>query len=57
MKTNAIGLWTKDTRLTIRMNEAVRAAIATAAVEDKRTMADVVSEVLANWAVSREISK
>ena len=27
MKTNAVGLWTKGTRLTIRMNEAVRAAV------------------------------
>jgi hypothetical protein len=46
----------KGTRLTIRMNEAVPAAVASAAVEDKRTMAEVVSEVLAGWAVRRELA-
>jgi hypothetical protein len=57
MKTNAVGLWTKGARLTIRMNEAVRTAVASAAVEDKRTMAEVVSEVLAGWAVKRELAR
>jgi hypothetical protein len=36
------------------MNEAVRAAVAAAAVEDKRTTAEVVSEVLTGWAIKRD---
>jgi hypothetical protein len=32
----------------------VRAAIAAAAIEDERTMAEIVSSVLSAWAVDRE---
>lgn len=54
MKANTVGLWTKGTGLTIRMIEAVRAAVAAVAVEDKRAMAEVVSEVLTGWAIKRD---
>jgi uncharacterized protein (DUF1778 family) len=54
MKLNRLGNWQKETRLTIRLTESVRDAIAKAAVEDGRSMAQTVTGVLTAWCIARE---
>jgi hypothetical protein len=57
MKQNRLGNWTKGTRLTVRLTESVRDAIADAAIENRRSMADTVTGVLTQWCVAREVGR
>jgi hypothetical protein len=57
MRVNRLGNWQKETRLTVRLPASVRTAIAEAAVEDRRTMAQTMAGVLTAWCVAREIER
>jgi hypothetical protein len=54
MKTNALGNWLKDSRITIRMPEAVRDVLDRVAVESRSSAAEVALNVLTDWAVRTE---
>jgi hypothetical protein len=55
MKKNSLGNWTKGKRLTIRLTEGLLETLTAAAVEERRTVAEIATAALLDWAIDREV--
>jgi hypothetical protein len=57
MKRNHLGFWQKESRVTVRMPEPLRAMIAEAAIEERRSMAEVIAAGLFDYLWRRKVEK
>jgi hypothetical protein len=51
------GTWKRDQRITLRLNENMAAEVAAAATADRRTVAETILNIVADWIVEREIAR
>jgi hypothetical protein len=47
------GTWKRDHSVMVRLNEAVHAEVAMASAESRQTVAEIIANKLADWAVRR----
>jgi predicted regulator of amino acid metabolism with ACT domain len=57
MKITRHGTWVRDQKIMVRLNEIMQAEIAAAAAEDRRTVAETILNIVADWIVDREIAR
>ena len=57
MKQNHLGFFTKGTRMTIRMTEPLREALAEAAIEERDSMAEVAALAIFDSLWRRQVKK
>jgi hypothetical protein len=54
MEVTKLGDWRRNPWVMLRLNEAMRAEVAWAAAEDRRTVAETILDILTDWLIARE---